>query len=242
MTGTYGTNGVPTGSPLATSDDFDVSTLTETMQLKSFTFTGAQRYEMVADTYYVIVFENPTSGTIDGSNYVCIGADVSIPLDHAGNYVKFSSSSWSGSAVYDVIFYVCAVRSIYTRIINIEVGESDSNYSDITNVKSIRWRRVHTITPRLLPSTKVPVGYLQSHSWLEGQLITVGKTDVFDSYYTDTTDSTVIPYFVVTAEKHDLSTATFTFNNLIIVSTELPLEEGEPVKTYNFLAYSLTEV
>lgn len=48
--GTFGTNSVPTGSALATSDPFDVSTLTSSFQLATFNFTGVNRYALVNGT------------------------------------------------------------------------------------------------------------------------------------------------------------------------------------------------
>jgi len=42
-TGTFGTNGTPTGAALATSDNFDVSTLTTNLQLITFNFSGVEK-------------------------------------------------------------------------------------------------------------------------------------------------------------------------------------------------------
>jgi len=104
-TGTYGTNSKPTGSPLATSEDFDVSTLTASYQLITFTFTGAQQYEMQASTYYCIVYENPTAGTMGGGNSVFFGSDNTSPT-HDGNACYFWFSAWQSSSTRDSIFYV----------------------------------------------------------------------------------------------------------------------------------------
>lgn len=103
-TGTYGTNGKPTGSALATSDDFDVSTLTTSDQLITFTFNSSQQYTMAADTYYCIVYENPTSGTINASRYVLFGEGPS-PSYHSGNSFDYESSNWYSDA-RDACFYV----------------------------------------------------------------------------------------------------------------------------------------
>jgi len=107
MTGTYGTNGRPTGSALATSDDFDVSGLTTSLALYTFKFTGDERYEMQADTKYCIVFENPTTGTISFTDCTVVGADASSP-SHSGNYGYFRSNVWGGSSGADICFYVYA--------------------------------------------------------------------------------------------------------------------------------------
>jgi len=105
MTGTYGSSGKPTGNPLATSDGFDVSTLTTGYQLITFTFSGTEQYAMTENAYYVIVFTNPTSGTIDTNNFVFIGSDTTSPT-HAGNYVKWFAGAWSCDSDEDCCFYV----------------------------------------------------------------------------------------------------------------------------------------
>jgi hypothetical protein len=105
MTQTYGTDGEPTGSVLATSDAFDVSTLTTDWQLITFKFSGAQRYLMQPNTYYCVCFENPTAGTINVNNFVKVGADSSTP-SHTGNSAYFNNSVWFGLDFDDTIFYV----------------------------------------------------------------------------------------------------------------------------------------
>src|SRR5690348_15362400 len=45
--GTYGTSSVPTGSPLATSDPLDVSTLTTTRTIKPLVFSGANKITLI---------------------------------------------------------------------------------------------------------------------------------------------------------------------------------------------------
>lgn len=57
ITGTYGTSAIPTGSALATSDVFDVSTLTTTKQLIDFTFSGANNITLSNGVNYFVSFE-----------------------------------------------------------------------------------------------------------------------------------------------------------------------------------------
>ncbi|GAG53338.1 unnamed protein product, partial [marine sediment metagenome] len=106
-TGTYGSNGKPTGDPLATSEGFDVSDLTAEYQLITFNFTGEEQYEMQTDTYYCIVFETPASGSIDDDNHPIVGYDSSSPT-HDGNYCAYSFNQWGYSSTNDCIFYVYA--------------------------------------------------------------------------------------------------------------------------------------
>lgn len=102
LSGTHGTNAVPTGAALATSDNFDVSTLTTSYQLITFTFSGANRYNITAAYYYEIVFEY--SGG-DADNYVQVGIDGSSPSD-SGNPAYYTGGSWTPTTAKDVIFYV----------------------------------------------------------------------------------------------------------------------------------------
>lgn len=98
----YATTGVgtaPTGSPLATSNAVDVSTIGGSLGLIDFEFED--EYLMGVATTYGISFEY-TGG--DGSNYVNIGMDNSSP-GHSGE-AYYYVSSWTGPAGYDHVFYV----------------------------------------------------------------------------------------------------------------------------------------
>lgn len=99
-TGTFGSTGVPTGSPLATSDAFSVSTLTTSLALTTFNFTGINQYTMVADTKYFIVLRYNGG---NNTNYIYIGLDATSP-SHAGCYVR--AGGWFYDAAYDTCFYV----------------------------------------------------------------------------------------------------------------------------------------
>lgn len=55
ITGTPGTDATPTGAALATSDNFNVSTLTGTFALTTFTFSGANRVTLTNGTHYFVV-------------------------------------------------------------------------------------------------------------------------------------------------------------------------------------------
>ena len=105
MTGTYGTNGKPTGSALATSGNVSGTGLGGSYGLVTFTFSGAQQYVMSANTNYCIVVQ-ATSGTFDGSDYVEVGADNSGVLTGYGNVATYLNSAWSTSSSIMTIFYV----------------------------------------------------------------------------------------------------------------------------------------
>ncbi len=105
ITGTPGTDGTPTGSALATSEDFDVSTLTLSFQLITFTFNATEQYEMETDTHYCIIFENPTTGYAALNDCPFVGLDDTSPT-HGGNQIWWDLQQWTGYSHRDTIFYV----------------------------------------------------------------------------------------------------------------------------------------
>ena len=67
ITGHYGTTAKPTGAALATSNNYDISTLPGAFAWITFTFTDA--YTLAANTSYFICYENPAAG-VNAANYV----------------------------------------------------------------------------------------------------------------------------------------------------------------------------
>lgn len=104
--GVYGTSSEPTGAALATSDTIDVTTLSASSQLVTFTFSGANQYSLSAATKYVISVEYAGG---DGSNYIGVGSDSTSPT-HSGNTISYNGaySIWAGT---DVPFYVYSTSS-----------------------------------------------------------------------------------------------------------------------------------
>jgi hypothetical protein len=101
--GTLGTSSVPTGAALATSNAFDVSTLTTSYQWIDFYFPESDWYNFAAATNYVLSLEY--SGG-DASNYVQAGYDASAP-GHAGNKATATSGpTWTAQSGHDLVFEV----------------------------------------------------------------------------------------------------------------------------------------
>ena len=113
--GTYGSTSV-TGLLLATSDNFDVSTLAASYQLITFNFTGANRVKLDALTPYCIVFEY---GAGDATNKVTMGTDTAGSSNHSGNMVYFYNGGWGFTGNRDIVFYVYGVvERIFRGILN----------------------------------------------------------------------------------------------------------------------------
>lgn len=101
LTGTVGTNGKPTGSPIATSDPIDISTLTGSYQGIEFKFTGSNSITLNAGSHYGVSIEYYTGG--DSSNYLQLGLDSSSP-SWSNNSFLFISGSWSSTLSADDAF------------------------------------------------------------------------------------------------------------------------------------------
>ena len=102
ITGIYGTSGIPTGSVLATSDNFDVSTLTDSFAKREIGFTGANKYNVTASTHYAVVIE--FSGG-NSTNRIEVAHDGSSPT-HNGNSFALDGGSYWVSSDLDLIFEV----------------------------------------------------------------------------------------------------------------------------------------
>ena len=100
--GTYGSTGIP-DTLLATSDNFDISSLSTSYSLATFNFSGANRVELSASTDYfiVVLYED---GIVD--NYLQMAG--SNLKGHSGNGAQFAmeTSEWSAQNFWDYGFYV----------------------------------------------------------------------------------------------------------------------------------------
>lgn len=112
ITGTYGTNALPTGTALATSDNFDVSAVASDFNLYSFNFSGVNKIKLTPN-YYCLTLEY-AGGT--ATNTINVGSDI-VSLIHGGNAGINSLGSWTTitSPQTDFIFYIYKTDS-YTNI------------------------------------------------------------------------------------------------------------------------------
>jgi len=100
-TGSFGSTGTPTGAALASSAVLDVSTLTTSYALSSFTFSGANRITLSQGVPYFFALEY-TAGSF--GNGVLVGADSSSPT-HAGNLAYYYLGAWIAVSGTDLCFY-----------------------------------------------------------------------------------------------------------------------------------------
>lgn len=137
-TGTYGTDGKPTGSALATSSNVNVAALTGAYTTMTFSFTGSNQIHLATGTNYVFVVRYAGAS---GSNYVVV--DGNIPSTYAGNFSYKESGDWTVSgASIDLNFYVngkqidTTARAYY----NFERSGSESeSYSSVNVIPFIAY-------------------------------------------------------------------------------------------------------
>lgn len=104
LTGSAGTTGKPTGTALAVSNNFDVSTLTTSFVLTTLNFSGLDQITLSASTTYCVAIEYSGGNT---SNYLSVGRDDSAP-SHAGNASYTTDDiTWTEDGT-DICFYVIA--------------------------------------------------------------------------------------------------------------------------------------
>lgn len=122
--GTFGTSSVPTGTALATSDNLDVSTITGSAALYTFTFSTP--YTLTAGTNYVITIEYGGDG--NAGHFVSVyGYSASV---HGGNESSFISGAWNANASKDLAFYVWTSG---TQTLVQKNSNADAGFADQTN-------------------------------------------------------------------------------------------------------------
>lgn len=128
--GTYGTSSIGTGSPLATSDNLDVSTITNANNTTNYVipFSGANRITLVQGTYYVFVIEF-TGG--DASNYVRTFLDNTSP-SYSGNYAYYNGS-WNAVSGTDLAVFSIRTKNQAT-LVKTNGGYVSSDYLSLEDV------------------------------------------------------------------------------------------------------------
>lgn len=105
--GTFGTSGVPTGSPLATSDSFAPSSLTTSFQWTTFTFSGANKITLVSGTHYFLMLEYGSA--VSTANSIRISDRSGPSATHNGNETYLHMGTPNVLPGNDAGFYVYGV-------------------------------------------------------------------------------------------------------------------------------------
>lgn len=121
-TGTFGSNGTPTGSVLATSDAFDVSALTTSLSLAEFTFSGAEQIALNNETKYVVIID---CENLSNALSIDVGIDSTSP-SHSGNFVDDDAGFWNSYSAYDMPFYINNSNVLLNKVSETDTGFSGS--------------------------------------------------------------------------------------------------------------------
>jgi len=108
--GTFGTNSVPTGSPLATSDARNLNTVgtDDEYSLEEWVFSGANQISLSPNTHYCVVFTYAYGG---GVTFTRIGKKLTAGTAAGNGFYSTDLSAWS-SASSDVCFYVYGLGTV----------------------------------------------------------------------------------------------------------------------------------
>lgn len=106
-TGVLGSTCVPTGSPLGVSDFLYSGSVSTSITLYEFSFTGSNRYTLLTNHNYAIVLIAYNS-SFSSSNNIKVGIDSTSPT-YSGNTVRYNSGWDAMSGSYDTIFYIYGI-------------------------------------------------------------------------------------------------------------------------------------
>jgi len=137
-TGTYGTSSIPTGSALATSNTLDVSTLTGSFVLKTFTFSGADKITLTANTKYCVIIAYSGGNS---SNQLWLQASSSGSA--LGNSIYYNTS-WH-AYTRDVLFHVYGDSAVTTNIKNIN-GLAIASVSNVNGLALASMKNFNGLT------------------------------------------------------------------------------------------------
>jgi len=149
----FGTDSVPNGSVLATSDNFDVSTLTTSNSFVSFYFTGENKITLTNGTNYVLVLKY-SSG--DSTNKIGASGDNTTPT-HSGNLCTFYTTSWNYTSGTDLNFYLYKDASSASASPSVSPSSSISASVSPSTSVSVSPSTSISQSPSISPSTSASV-------------------------------------------------------------------------------------
>lgn len=143
-TGTLGTSSKPTGSVIATSANVDISSLTTSLALVNFAFTGINKINLSALTNYVAVI-NYSGGS--GADFLAVGLDSSTPTFSGNESFSGDLTTWTAVSGSDLCFYVYATFTSGGHRLFVQIGNtyivwdqvSWTNLGSIGNDTKARW-------------------------------------------------------------------------------------------------------
>lgn len=112
VTGTFGTNAVPTGNTIAVSNPIPGESLSTSPSQVNFAFTDLNQVTLNADTNYAVGVRADGSEVIDAvANFFRVAADNTSPT-HIGNFWRRAADSYQGLDTMDTPFIVTGTGGI----------------------------------------------------------------------------------------------------------------------------------
>lgn len=137
--GTYGTNAIPSGTALATSDVVVANSLSTSFSLVEFTFSGTNAISLTGGTHYAVTIEY-SGGDISNNVLVGVGGDGS---GHGGDEVVKSGSSWTGTSSQDTVFYMLGVgppvADFSADSTTVTLRDAEVSFTDSTTFEPTSW-------------------------------------------------------------------------------------------------------
>ena len=192
ITGIFGVNSKPTGPALAVSDNFNVATLTTSLQDITFNFSGANRISLNSGTNYVVTI---TYNGGDSSNAIEVGWD-NVDMVSPGNFSwSLNNTNWTGNSSTDLTFSVTGISTVaskkarfsqfldYTWMVNGNAGDAIQTFNGFSFGT--------TLVPATLPKGDFIHGGFEGRVW-------VADKDQDIIYYTDIVQFTPPSTYVLT--------------------------------------------
>ncbi len=202
--GTFGTSSTPTGAALATSQPIDISSISTSLGLVSFTFQTP--FTTVNTTKYVVAIEY-TGG--DSTNNIEVGMDASSP-SHGGNYSYSTGSGWTADSAADMCFYV--TTGTYLTINATDSNPTTREYSGATPSATEINNNVSVIFDNMKDNTEVRIYTTGTSIELDGiENATAGTTD--NRSYTSTVigAGTAVDYVLHNEDYENIRIVNFTW-------------------------------
>ena len=156
-TGDFGTTGTPTGSAIAISDAIDVSTLSTSYELVTFTFSGVNKINIENLTNYCV---STSYGSGNSSNKIYTGATAgSGTADGNGAYLVLPTWYTDLGSGYDMCFYVYGdIDPDVSTTVNTQVVTSSIPSPAITEGTGVSTTVTTQVVTSSLPSPSITEG------------------------------------------------------------------------------------
>jgi len=178
VTGTMGVDSKPTGTALAVSDNFNVATLGAGFTQPTFTFSGANRINIVAGTNYAVTFEYKGG---DVSNFIYTAVDTT-SATHIGNDAVLAGGVWYDEISYDAPFYVYTIgpsTPLLDKVSNVDIGFTAGHpFSSGVAIDYTVQSALSLLTYYWRVRVKDPLGTNTFGSWSEIRSFTISTSSI----------------------------------------------------------------